>query len=157
MFCPSDFTPYPWMEFAYQELGAGVREIAGPRTNANIAAYLAVVGLGTAGDETPWCSAFANWCMIQAGIGGSGRPNARSWLSWGGMCLAAPRYGAVSVLWRGSKSGWQGHVGFYVGSQSNKILLLGGNQGNSVSLASYSRDRVLGYRWPQGFELPDIM
>lgn len=155
MFCPRDFSAFPWMEYAWKEYGT--REVAGARRhNPRIVEFLASVGLGGSGDETPWCSAFANWCMQQAGFTGSGRANARSWLDWGGMCLGFPHYGCVTVLWRVSRTSWQGHVGFYVGSLGDQIFLLGGNQGNSVSIAGYSRTRLLGYRWPEGFPLPSI-
>jgi uncharacterized protein (TIGR02594 family) len=144
MMTPQNFSPYPWMQYALQEYG--VREVAGSGTNPRIAAYLAVVGAGSS-DETAWCSAFVNWCMQQAGILGTLKANARSWLKWGNACLAQPTYGAVTVLWRGNPNGWQGHVGFYAGSSGNHIVLLGGNQGNAVSLREYKKSRVLGYRW----------
>jgi uncharacterized protein (TIGR02594 family) len=100
MFCPSDFTPYPWMKFALGEYG--ICEVDGPGRNSNIVAYLATVGLGDANDETHWCSALVNWCMQQAGISGSSHCKARSWLTWSSMCLGTPRYGCVTILWRGS-------------------------------------------------------
>ncbi len=154
MFCPHDFTPFPWMEYAWQEFG--VREIRGRRHNSRIVTYLASVGLGHHGDETAWCSAFTNWCIAQAGIRGTRRANARSWLTWGGMCLGVPHYGCVTVLWRGSRNSWKGHVGFYVGNLGNQIFLLGGNQGNAVSIKGYNRNRLLGYRWPMDMPLPNI-
>jgi hypothetical protein len=30
-------------------------------------------------------------------------------------------------------------------------MVLGGNQGNAVTVAPFDRARVLGYRWPPGF------
>jgi hypothetical protein len=33
-------------------------------------------------------------------------------------------------------------------------MLLGGNQGDTVSLRRYPRSRVLDYRWPIGFKTP---
>ena len=144
MMTPRDFSPYPWMKFALQEYGQ--REVSGAGTNPRIATYLAMVGQGPS-DETAWCSAFANWCMHQAGLLGTMKANARSWLKWGTTC-GAPRYGAVTILWRGSPNSWQGHVGFFVGLNAHHVILLGGNQHNSVSLSQYSRHRVLGYRSP---------
>jgi uncharacterized protein (TIGR02594 family) len=152
--CPADFTAFPWMEYAFQELDT--REVAGRRDNPRIQEYLATVNLGRAHDETPWCSAFANWCMRQAQIQGTGRANARSWLTWGeaNVCLATPCFGAVTILWRGQPRGWQGHVAFFVGPWQGRISLLGGNQGNSVSIREYDPDRLLGYRWPASFPMP---
>jgi hypothetical protein len=43
-----------------------------------------------------------------------------------------------------------GHVGFLVGTdERGRLMVLGGNQGNSVNVAPFDRSRVLGYRWPQ--------
>jgi hypothetical protein len=40
-----------------------------------------------------------------------------------------------------------GHVGFFAGYEyGNKIYLLGGNQGDTVSIAAYDTNRVLGIR-----------
>src|SRR5437868_4734207 len=107
MYTPVDFTPFPWMQYALQEYGE--REVPGPQSNPRILEFLRSVG-NNGGDETAWCSAFANWCMTQAGIRGTGMANARSWLTWSNYCLARPAYGAVTILWRGSPNGWQGHV-----------------------------------------------
>lgn len=153
MFCPSDFTPYPWMEYAFQEYG--VRETRGKGSTTNINAYLATCGLGPS-DETSWCSAFVNWCMEQAGIPGTGRGTARSWLTWteANQSLVSPVWGCVAVLWRESRSSWKGHVGFYQGREGDNLILLGGNQGDAVSIAAYPVDRLLGYRWPSRVPLP---
>lgn len=154
MICPADLSPYPWIEYALQEYGT--REVPGPGSNARIVEYLRVVGLGPS-DETPWCSAFANWCMTQAGISGTGSGLARSWLMWSqaNQCLAAPVWGCVTVLWREKRDGIKGHVGFYMGRRASKILLLGGNQGNRVCCSEYPVERVLGYRWPASLPLPE--
>jgi uncharacterized protein (TIGR02594 family) len=147
MYYGIDFSPYPWMEYAFLEYG--VRERAGRgNTNPNIAAYLASVGLSGYGDETPWCSAFVNWCMEQAGIRGTRRANARSWMTWDALPLGQPAFGCVTVFWRDSPRSWKGHVAFYAGSEGSSLLVLGGNQSNAVSIAPYPRRRVLGYRWP---------
>jgi uncharacterized protein (TIGR02594 family) len=148
MFTPSDFHPYPWMQYALEEYGQ--RERRGTRSNSRIDAYLRSVGQA-ADDEIAWCSAFVNWCMEQANIMGTGRSNARSWLDWGGSCVGVPGYGVVTILTRGSRNGWRGHVGFYVGREGANLLLLGGNQDNSVSIKEYAASRLLGYRLPIGY------
>jgi uncharacterized protein (TIGR02594 family) len=140
-----DFTGCPWLKFAAGEAEAKVEEDTGRgRSNPRIDQYLATVGLSD--DATPWCSAFVNWCMRQAGIAGTGRGLARSWLHWG-VPIADCRLGAVAVFRRGSNPAF-GHVAFYVGDQSSKLLVLGGNQGNAVNVKPYDRDRLLGLRWP---------
>ena len=135
-----------WLEVALGELQSGVAEVPGPASNPRIDAYLRTVGLGP-DDETPWCAAFTHWCLAEAGLMGTARPNARSYIHWG-TPVGEPRLGAITVLWRGSRDGWQGHVAFLMDLTSSSILLLGGNQGNRVSVAAYPRDRLLGMRWP---------
>jgi uncharacterized protein (TIGR02594 family) len=133
----------PWMKVAFSELGQ--REVPGARNNPRILDYLRVVRLGK-WDETPWCSAFANWCMARAGVPGSGRANARSWLGWG-SAMSAGRFGCVTVLRRTSNPAL-GHVGFWVGERPGEVVLLGGNQSDSVCVKAYPRWRLVGFRWP---------
>jgi uncharacterized protein (TIGR02594 family) len=154
LFLPTDFFPYPWMEYALREYG--IKGISARGRTVNVVAYLKATGVGRSNDETAWCSAFVNWCMLMAGFPGSGKANARSWLEWGGVSLDFPAYGSVVVLWRGAKNGPLGHVGFFVGMQGDRLLLLGGNQGNAVSIRPYSKERVLGMRWLEGFPVPEF-
>lgn len=39
-----------------------------------------------------------------------------------------------------------GHVGFYAGIQGKDILVLGGNQNDTVSISGYAKSRLLGVR-----------
>lgn len=137
-----------WLAIARHELERGVHEIQGEEDNPRITEYLKVTSLPASyhQDETPWCSAFVAWCCREAGVERSVSAAARSWLTVGQECDR--QVGAIAVLWRGSRRGWQGHVGFVVGGSVGQVELLGGNQKNSVSIASYHAERVIGYRWP---------
>lgn len=137
----------PWLTFASRELARKVREVPGAGDSPDIQAYLATCAGGFDDDETPWCSAFVNWCMTQAGIRGTNRANARSWLSWG-KALSEPRPGCVVVLWRDKPNLAKGHVGFFSEMNGSDLVLLGGNQGNAVSFRRYPQYRLLAYRWP---------
>lgn len=98
--------------------------------------------------QTAWCAAFVNAVLGVEGIEGTGRLNARSFLNFG-TPVDEPRVGDVVVFSRGDPDGWQGHVGFFSGYDENgNILVLGGNQSDSVSVASYSASRLLGVRRP---------
>lgn len=131
--------------FAFGELLAGVHELDDPAEHPRIVEYLKTVGLGP-DDETSWCSAFVCWAMTQAQVPTIGVTGAaRSWLKWG-RAVTTPQVGDVVVLWRGSRTSWQGHVGIYVGGSGGAVLLLGGNQGDAVTIAPFSVERVLGYR-----------
>jgi uncharacterized protein (TIGR02594 family) len=153
---PGQFRFAPWLEWAF--LALGEHRIPGAAHNPTVVDFLRVVGHGEAGDETSWCSAFANWCMLQAGIAGSGRANARSWLEWGNFSLSTPVVGCITVLWREQPNNWRGHVGFFVGETTSQLMILGGNQTNAsrVTISPYSKDRLLGYRWPTGHPLPSM-
>lgn len=100
-------------------------------------------------DETPWCAAFVGACLGEAGMNGTGRLNARSYEQWGrAVSFQDARKGDVVVLWRGHPDGSQGHVGFFDswGTDGETVNLLGGNQGNKVSVALYRSKRILAIR-----------
>lgn len=137
----------PWYKIAGGELG--IEEIPGTEDNPKIAEYLRTVFDYKQHDEVAWCSAFANWCMTQAGFNPTHSALARSWLNWG-IALRVPVPGAVMVFARGSQS-WQGHVAFYAGEDRGGYKVLGGNQGNAVSYATYARGDLLGIRWPENY------
>ena len=50
----------------------------------------------------------------------------------------------ICIFQRGT--GQQGHVGFYAGIREEKILILGGNQADSVSVMLFGKDKLLGVR-----------
>jgi uncharacterized protein (TIGR02594 family) len=149
---PSDDTDPPWLRLARLELAAGVAEISGPKSNARIDQYHAATRGGPLpqdADSVPWCSSFVCWCMEQSGIASTRFKAARSWLTWGSE-IAAPVPGCVVVLWRVSPRSGKGHVGLYVGKDDQgRVLLLGGNQGDRVSVRPYQPSRVLSHRWPR--------
>lgn len=97
--------------------------------------------------KTAWCAAFVDAVLHKSNLGGgTGKLNARSYLNWG-VPVDTPRRGDVVVFSRGDPNGWQGHVGFFEGYDSNgNIRVLGGNQGNQVSVTSYNPNRLLGFR-----------
>lgn len=98
-------------------------------------------------DEDPWCAAFVGACLELSGFKSTRSASARSYLKFGGK-LGKPEPGCIVVLWREKRDGVKGHVGFYVGETAETLELLGGNQNNSVSLKSYPKSQLLGYRWP---------
>ena len=124
----------------------GVKEIAGTGTNPRIAEYLKTCNVPPqGGDETPWCSAFVNWCMVRSGYRGTGSAAARSWLTWGSKVLV-PQVGTVTVLWRDDPKSGKGHVGLYVRREDAQVWLLSGNQMNQVCISPYPVNRILDFR-----------
>lgn len=103
--------------------------------------------------EIPWCGAFVATAIRRW------RPSedipdnplgARNWGSYG--VEAAPGYGAVLTFYRGSRSGWQGHVGFYWGEDDAAYHVLGGNQSNAVTVTRIAKTRLLKARMPSGVD-----
>lgn len=125
----------------------GHKEVAGEGNSADVVKYSQEQPAFSyiKSDSVPWCAIFINWCLNKVGIKGTAKANARSFLSWG-VPVQKPIVGDVVVFWRGKKSGWQGHVGFFVNQIGDNIYVLGGNQSDSVSIAPYSKKQLLGYR-----------
>jgi uncharacterized protein (TIGR02594 family) len=137
-----------WLAFAIKEKGQ--REIAGRiRHNPRILQYHATTTPAASTDETPWCSAFVNWCLLQAGIAGTKSAAARSWVDWGKASAAIP--GAITVLHDDKVRRGSGyHVGFLVQDAGSHYLLLGGNQHDQVRTSKYPKRswRLVAHRWP---------
>jgi uncharacterized protein (TIGR02594 family) len=114
--------------------------------NALISEYLKAGGVSIDPSATAWCAALLNSTFEQAGIQGTGKLNARSFLEWGEKVTGEPQVGDVVVFKRGSST-WQGHVGFFQGYDDNgNIKVLGGNQKNGVNVSSYPADNLIGVR-----------
>lgn len=96
-------------------------------------------------DEISWCSAFACWCNMKAGMSHPKSLVARDWLSWGDEVFE-PKLGDITVFWRNDPKGWQGHVGRFIRQNGSRIWVLGGNQSNKVCIDDYSGGELLGYR-----------
>ena len=140
-----------WIKIAEGEIGQ--KEKAGSAHNPKIVEYHSTTG-GFKDDETAWCSSFVNWVMQKAGQGGTKSAAAVSWARWGKK-VDKPAYGAVAVIdWDGPGPDWKGHVGFVVGVKGSSVLLLGGNQSNSVNVASFSTGKIIAYVYPSNFEIP---
>lgn len=129
----------------------GLKEIPGSKHNLTIVNWLKELKAWWNDDDTPWCGVFVAHCMKTAGLA---IPvyymRAKDWSNDWGITLDKPAYGCVVVFDR--KGG--GHVGFVVGKTTdNKLVVLGGNQGNSVSIAKFDYDRVVGYYWPSDYSI----
>lgn len=133
------------IDIAKAELALGIREFPGGADNPRIQLYHATTKGGAAPDETAWCSSFVNYCVEQAGLIGTDSKWAMDWQSWGIDATAKPAVGDIVVLKRlqgGKVEG--GHVGFFLSDSGGIISLLGGNQGNAVSISAYPRNGAKG-------------
>ncbi|KQV27611.1 hypothetical protein ASC97_04340 [Rhizobium sp. Root1203] len=134
----------------------GMREIPGPKHEPRILKFWEQIKAPFRDDETSWCGAFVGGVLAESGLPiAQGAAAARSWLKLPTK-LASPVVGCIVIFWRGTPQGWSGHVGFVVGRDTNgNLMVLGGNQGDMVSIKPFSKDRVLGYRWPDPASKPN--
>jgi len=143
----------PWVEELLSVFGW--HEV---RDSTKLRAWLKSDGatLGSPAD-LPWCGDAAE-TAIKRGLptepfAGDLKANpywARNWLGFGTPCQ--PVYGACAVFERGSG----GHVGFIVAQDSRSWHILGGNQGDRISVVAIDKRRLLGTRWPMTFANPSI-
>ena len=128
----------------------GLKEYPGAEHNPQVIKDFATVGHGwVQDDETPWCAAFVGARLAECGMKGTGKLNARSYETWGeGVAFEDVQKGDVCVFWRKNKAGPYGHVAFFdsYDEESNTIRVLGGNQGNAVSVAKYPYARLIALR-----------
>ena len=135
-----------WLARAWAELGQ--QERMGSADNPAILAYYRDAGHSVvAHDETAWCAAFVGAMLARSGLPRSGSLMARSYAAHGTV-IEEPRLGAIAVLTRGEDPAL-GHVGFVVGATDASLVLLGGNQSDSVSVAAFERSRLTALRWPE--------
>ena len=134
---------------------SGIKEVGGEVSNPSILAMLRLDAKWPKGDEVPWCSAFANYVAWLLRLPRSKSLRARSWLTVGTPVSeedAKPGFDVV-ILKRGTGKqpgpeviNAPGHVGFFAGWDRGTVILLGGNQGDSVKLSRYAKGRILGIR-----------
>lgn len=136
----------------------GMKEVPGTGSNPQVLAFLKLDHSWPAGDDVPWCSAFVNYITWLLRLPRSKSLSARSWLSVGQpINLDQAELGDIVIIKRGEgvQPGPEvlqapGHVGFFAGRPGNEpgkaIYILGGNQGDSVSVAPFDAERLLGIR-----------
>lgn len=125
----------------------GVRETEGAAHNPVIMGWAREVDLAAeyTADEIPWCGLYmavvaqrARWPVPRAPLW------ARNWAKFG-QASPDPGLGDVLVF---SRPGGGGHVGIYIGQDRESFSVLGGNQGDSVSIVRIAKARLLAARRP---------
>jgi uncharacterized protein (TIGR02594 family) len=135
----------------------GQTEVGGPEHNPLLIGLAQWVTPWVKDDETAWCGLFCGWCCKFADIHPPDHAaRARSWLTVGTeIRLAEARPGFdVAIFKRGPHPqpgpdvlDATGHVGLFVGPfYDGRILVLGGNQSNMVSIAPFPVSDLLGIR-----------
>jgi uncharacterized protein (TIGR02594 family) len=120
--------------------------LVGAGNNPQVLRYFQEIGQKwVVDDDTAWCAAFVNWCIMKAGKIGTNSLLARSFLNYG-TPKNIPNVGDLVILWRISKSSPFGHVGFFIRETNSLIYILGGNQSDAVNIQAFDKTRLLGYR-----------
>ena len=133
----------------------GIQEVPGATSNPHVLAMLRLDAQWPEGDSVPWCSAFVNYVAWLLRLPRSKSLMARSWLTVGEVIpLEDAEPGFDVVIFKrgeGEQPGPEvidasGHTGFYAGVEEENILVLGGNQSDSVSISHYAKSDLLGVR-----------
>lgn len=141
-----------WLTWARAEVGT--TEIVGPKHEQRVLEYwdIGKVPLDVNDDETPWCAAFA-CAAIEATAHNRYRSprtaRARGFEPGPHTKVCDNVVGAIVVL-SSDRGAASGHVGFLESVSKDRVLLLGGNQGNRVCVASFPLERVVAVVWPAG-------
>lgn len=132
----------------------GLKEVPGTATNPQILAMLRLDAIWPSEDAVPWCSAFANYIAWLLRLPRSKSLRARSWLGVGRpipLIEAKPGNDVLIMRQKISDPGVDviehpGHVGFFGGHDGARLLILGGNQNDSVNLSYWDDRLILGVR-----------
>lgn len=139
-----------WLKLARADLG--IREVPGVANNPvlmkRFSSITKALGIAYNADSVPWCGAIMAWWMSQCGIKpASIAVRAKAWASWGEPVPSnALSLGTVLVFER--EGG--GHVALYVGEDTTHYHVLGGNQGDAISIMRLAKSRCVARRWPSG-------
>ncbi len=129
------------VETAFASLGE--QEVTGPASNPTVLGWIRRwLPRATDDSTTAWCAVWVSQVMASCGLEVPATPfRAHSWLAWG-TSTEDPTLGDVAVMIR--DGGF--HVGIVLRATSESIWLVGGNQGNAVSVARFDRKRVVQVR-----------
>lgn len=102
----------------------------------------------------PWCAFWLGSKLVDAGYTSTKSGMARSYLRWGDKVDEDDdskwKLGDIAVFWRGKHNdGITGHVAFLLAWDARYLYILGGNQGDKVSIIKYPRSKLLGIRRPK--------
>lgn len=118
----------------------GTKEIVGKAHNPVILNWAKELGLEKVytNDEIPWCGLAIAYACHKAGVEVVDKPLwALNWAKYGTK-VSEPMLGDILTFKRNSG----GHVGIYVGEDKDCYHVLGGNQGNTMSVTRILKTRL---------------
>ncbi len=126
----------------------GTTEVVGKGSNLEIMKWAKAVGLDKiyGDDDIAWCGLFIAYLVHLSGRDPVKAPLwARNWAKWGEpVDPDEAKLGDILVFVRSGG----GHVGIYIAEDKETFYVLGGNQGNSVSITRIAKNRLLAVRRP---------
>lgn len=125
----------------------GTAEIPGKKSNPEILSWARSLGIHSiyVNDDIAWCGLFIAYVVAETGREPVVNPLwARNWARWG-VPADKPKLGDILVFARGTG----GHVGIYIAEDQVAYHVLGGNQGNKVSITRIVKTRMIAARRPQ--------
>jgi uncharacterized protein (TIGR02594 family) len=125
----------------------GTKEIIGPKHNPVIMGWAKEIGADSyyKSDEIPWCGLFIATIIKRAGrIPAKDPLRALNWADFG-VEVSIPMLGDILTF----KRDGGGHVGLYIGENDSVYYVLGGNQGNAVSIVPIAKTRLFKARRPE--------
>ena len=139
-------TPWSHLDVAYSLLGYSEK--------THVKELKSFMGINPR--RTEWCAAFVNKVLETSGYDSVDTLNignpllAKSYLKYGDMVLESELQKGDILIFRRGSEWWQGHVGFYVGTEIVRgrkyYRVLGGNQDNEVNISLYPEYKLLGIR-----------
>lgn len=140
--------------FQVAQTFVGIKEFSGAQDNPLILAMLQTCPTpAVLNDEVAWCSAFVNFIAKMLKLPRSHSLAAKSWLEVGyPLYIGDGIVDSDIVVFNRGTNPALGHVGFFAGTSpgvsgaSFKVHILGGNQGNSVSLQDFPVSDIAGIR-----------
>lgn len=151
-----------WQQWIVREGTDGIpEEPNGDNRGPVIDKLIKLAHCGHPGD--PYCAIGVNAALEACGIPGTRSAAARSFECDGGKLfvkLRGPALGAITIFWRGSRKGGNGHVNTYAGETANHIYGWGFNQHDDCNVSPFPRDGqsfgLVGFYWPASRPLPTI-
>ena len=132
----------------------GITEIVGSKSNPLILSWAKELGLSDiyTNDDTAWCGLFFAICAKRSGRELPTFKDKYDYLRalkycgiWLPVMTKDASVGDVLIFQRPSG----GHIGFYVAESLTSYFVLGGNQGNSVSISEIAKSRCVAIRRPK--------
>lgn len=146
---PAETMP-PWMAELHRRMG--LHEV---RNKSSLIEFLRIGKYLGDPAKLPWCGDALESAIVKT-LPNEVVPNnpfwAQGWKDWGVACKAVP--GAIGVIRWNANSGHVGIVASYDRSR-NRVLLLGGNQSDSINLTWFGYGNFIAFRWPKTFPFKD--